>query len=70
VNTAGEEYSVTTIGGSSYSGPVYVSFHDSSGDVFPATTVNGATPLAAWKQVPAADIGASAEPSQCTASAG
>jgi hypothetical protein len=55
-----------------HSGSIYVSFYDyaGSGDVFPGTTVNGATPVGAWYPVPTADIGASAEPSGCTASAG
>jgi hypothetical protein len=68
---ASEEFDVTT-GGGSYQGTVYVSFYGptGSGQVFPNTTVNGATPTAAWHQVPAADIGASAEPIGCTASAG
>jgi hypothetical protein len=67
-----EQFSVTTIGGGSYSGTVYVSFYDyaGSGHIFPGTTVNGATPAGAWYPVPAADIGASAEPSGCIASAG
>jgi hypothetical protein len=69
---ASEEFDVTTTGGSSYGGTVYVSFYGptGSGQVFPSTTVNGATPTAAWHQVPAADIGASAEPIGCIASAG
>lgn len=69
---AGEEFSVSTIGGRTYAGTVDVSFSGptGSGDVFPGTTVNGATPVGTWHQVPAADIGASAEPSACTASAG
>jgi hypothetical protein len=68
----GEEFSVTTEGRANYGGTVYVSFSGpaGSGEVFPGTTVNGATPVGAWHQVPAADIGASAEPSTCTASAG
>jgi hypothetical protein len=68
----GEEFNVATVGGSSYSGTVYVSFYDyaGSGHVFPGTTVNGATSVGAWYPLPAADIGASAEPSGCTASAG
>ena len=67
-----EEFNVTTVGGGSYQGTVYISFYDyaGSGDVFPGTAVNGATPVGAWRQVPAADIGASAEPSGCIASAG
>jgi hypothetical protein len=70
----GEEFNVTTVGGGggSYSGIIYVSFYDyaGSGDVFPGTTVNGATPVGTWHPVPAADIGASAEPTGCTASVG
>jgi hypothetical protein len=67
-----EEFNVTTVGGGNYQGTVYISFYDysGSGDVFPNTTVNGTTPVGAWRQVPAADIGASAEPSGCIASAG
>lgn len=69
---AGLEFNVTTTGGASYSGTVYVSFYDyaGSGDIFPSTTVQGATPVGSWQAVPTADIGASAEPSGCTASAG
>jgi hypothetical protein len=70
--STGEEFSVTTSGEASYHGTVYVSFYGQpgSGEVFPNTTVRGATPVGAWHQVPAADIGASAEPVTCTASAG
>jgi hypothetical protein len=66
-----EEFNVTTVGGSSYKGTVYVSFYGppGSGEQFPSTTVDGATPAASWHQVPAADIGASAEPDSCKASA-
>jgi len=69
---ASEEFDVTTTGGGSYGGTVYVSFYGpaGSGQVFPGTTVNGAAPTAVWHQVPAADIGASAEPIGCSASAG
>lgn len=65
------EFNVTTTGGGSYSGTVYVSFYDyaGSGDTFPPTSVQGATPVGAWQPVPAADIGASAEPTGCVASA-
>ena len=68
----GEQFNVTTVGGGSYNGTIYVSFYDyaGSGHVFPETTVHGATPVGTWRPVPAADIGASAEPSGCTASAG
>jgi len=67
-----EEFAVTTTGGGSYGGTVYVSFYGpaGSGQVFPSTTVSGAAPTASWHPVPAADIGASAEPIGCTASAG
>ena len=68
----GEEFNVTTVGGGSYSGTIYVSFYDyvGSGDVFPGTTVDDATPVGTWYPVPAAGIGASAEQTGCTASAG
>jgi hypothetical protein len=67
-----EEFNVTTTGGGSYSGTVDVSFYDypGSGHIFPPTTVQGATPVGSWQPVPAADIGASAEPSGCLASEG
>jgi len=67
-----EQFNVTTTGGGSYSGTVNVSFYDypGSGHIFPPTTVQDATPVGAWQPVPAADIGASAEPSGCIASAG
>ncbi len=67
-----EEFNVTTTGGSTYYGTVYVSFYDypGSGDTFPPTSVQGATPVGSWQPVPAGDIGASAEPSGCIASAG
>jgi hypothetical protein len=67
-----EEFNVTTTGGATYSGTVYVSFYDypGSGDTFPPTTVQGATPVGSWQPVPAADIGASAAPRGCIASAG
>jgi hypothetical protein len=67
-----EEFNVTTTGGGSYSGTINVSFYDypGSGHIFPPTSVQGATPAGSWQPVPAADIGASAEPSGCIASAG
>jgi hypothetical protein len=70
--STGEEFNVTTVGGGSYRGTVYVSFYGQagSGDVFPNTTVNGATAAGSWHNLPAADIGASAEPFTCAASAG
>ncbi len=70
--STGEEFNVTTVSGGSYRGTIHVSFHDypGSGDTFPDTTVDSATSTGAWHKMPAADIGASAEPSGCTASAG
>lgn len=67
----GEEFSVTTNGGT-YSGTVSVSFYGpaGSGQVFPGTSVQGATVGGSWQPVPADDIGASAEPISCVASAG
>lgn len=67
-----EEFNVTTTGGATYSGTVNVSFYDypGSGHIFPPTSVQGAAPVGAWQPVPAADIGASARPSGCIASAG
>jgi len=70
----GEEYEVDTLGGAAYSGTADVSFYGAagSGDTFPPTTLTGtapAGPAANWHRVPAADIGASAEPSGCYASA-
>jgi hypothetical protein len=67
-----EEFNVTTTGGGTYSGTVNVSFYDypGSGHIFPPTSVQGATPVGSWQPVPAADIGASAEPSGCIANAG
>jgi hypothetical protein len=67
-----ELFNVTTTGGATYSGMVNVTFYDyaGSGDIFPPTTVQGATSVGTWQPVPAADIGASAEPSGCIASAG
>jgi hypothetical protein len=68
---ASEEFNVTTVGGSTYNGAINVSFYDyaGSGDIFPGTTVYGTTPAGTWRPVPAADIGASAEPSGCIATA-
>jgi serine/threonine protein kinase len=68
--SSGEEFDVTTIGASSYPGTVYVSFAGppGSGQIFPATTISGATSTPAWHPVPADDIGASAEPYSCAAS--
>lgn len=58
-----------------YNGPVEVSFYDyqSSGHVFPPAELSGTAPAGSasnWHPVPTADIGASAQPSGCTASAG
>jgi hypothetical protein len=67
-----EEFNVRTTDGSTYCGLISVTFYDyaGSGDVFPPTSVQGATPPGSWQPVPAADIGASAEPTGCIASAG
>jgi serine/threonine protein kinase len=66
----GEEFNVHTVGGGRYRGTVDVSFqgYPGSGYIFPGTTVQGAVPGGTWRQVPAADIGASAEPYSCSAS--
>ena len=69
-----EEYEVSALGGAAYSGTVDVSFYGvaGSGDTFSLTTLTGTAPAgsaANWHSVPAADIGASAEPSGCYASA-
>jgi hypothetical protein len=67
-----EVFHVSTTGGGTYSGTVDINFYDypNSSHIFPPTTVTGATPAGAWYTVPSADIGASAEPVGCTASAG
>ena len=66
----GEMFNVHTVGGGTYHGTVHVSFYGypGSGFIFPGTTVKGAVPGGIWRQVPAADIGASAEPYSCAAS--
>lgn len=71
---SGEEYEVDALGGAAYSGTIYVSFYGpaGSGDTFPPTSLAGTAPAgsaANWHTVPAADIGASAEPTGCIASA-
>jgi hypothetical protein len=69
-----EEYEVTATGGAAYNGTVKVSFYDyaGSGDIFQPASLAGTAPAgstANWHPVPAYDIGASAEPSGCTAQA-
>jgi hypothetical protein len=69
-----EEYEVSALGDAAYSGTVDVSFYGAagSGDTFPPTTLSGTAPVgsaANWHPVPAADIGASAEPTGCYATA-
>lgn len=66
------EFGVTTTGGGTYSGTISVSFYDypGSGHIFPPAAVDGAGPGPNWQPVPAADVGASAAPMGCTASAG
>jgi hypothetical protein len=70
----GEEYEVTAMNGAAYTGTVQVSFYDyaGSGDIFPPVSLPGtaaAGSAANWHPMPAADIGASAEPSGCVARA-
>jgi hypothetical protein len=67
----------TVTSGSAYVGNVSVSFYSSvPGQIFPDTelspdtTVTSDRPWIIWQPVPAADIGASAEPVGCTASGG
>lgn len=69
-----EEYEVDALGGAAYSGTIDVSFYGAagSGDTFPPASLAGTAPAgsaANWHPVPSADIGASAEPSGCYASA-
>jgi hypothetical protein len=73
-NGGGEDYEVTATGGTAYSGTVQVSFYGyaGSGDTFPPASLPGtaaAGSAANWHPMPAADIGASAEPSGCIARA-
>ena len=65
----GLEARVWGFGPPAYSGPVYISFSDyaGSGHLFPGLTGYMSDGLA-WVPIPAADVGASAEPSQCSAS--
>jgi hypothetical protein len=56
---------------SGYAASVTVNFSDNQqGDVFPPVTypVNKTSPYTLWEDVPPGDIGASAEPTACTAS--
>ena len=55
---------------SGYASQVTVNFTDGLGRVFPPVTypVNETGPYTLWEPVPPGDIGASAEPSTCTAS--
>lgn len=79
-DSSGLEYSAqaTVASGSAYVGNVSISFYDypGSGHIFPGTelspdaTVTPSRPWITWQPVPAADVGASAEPAGCTASAG
>jgi eukaryotic-like serine/threonine-protein kinase len=68
---AREIFNVHTVGAGNYRGTIHISFYDyvGSGDRFPGTTLDGATPAGTWRPVPAADIGASAEPLGCIATA-
>lgn len=70
----GLDYEVTAQGGAAYGGTVNVDFYDylGTGDKFAPISLDGTAVLgspANWHRVPAADIGASAEPSGCTANA-
>lgn len=65
-----ETYQVQVAGSSPYNGTVKVAFRDNQGDIFPPTHIPGTSTAGSntnWHSVPAADIGASAEPSECTA---
>jgi hypothetical protein len=54
-------------GPETYSGPIFISFSDGSGDGFPGLSGEMSDGLA-WVPIPPADVGASAEPSQCSVS--
>jgi len=54
-------------GPETYSGPIFISFSDGSGDGFPGLSGEMSDGLA-WVPIPTADVGASAEPSYCSAS--
>ena len=66
-NATGLEARVWGFGPPTYSGPIYISFSDNSGDVFPGLTGTMSDGLA-WIPIPTADVGASAAPSSCSAS--
>ena len=63
----GLEARVWGFGPPTYTGPVYISFSDGSSDVFPGLPGYMSDGVA-WVPIPTADVGASAEPSQCSAS--
>jgi hypothetical protein len=67
-----EEFQVFPVDNITYNGVVNVSFYDyaGSGHTFPGTSLQGVSATPSWNPVPGADIGASAEPSGCIASAG
>lgn len=71
LDSNGLEYSVST-DGSTYNGSITVHFQDypNSGHTFPTTQVTGATASGHWRAVPDEDIGGSAQPTTCTATAG
>jgi len=66
-NATGLEARVWGFGPPTYSGPIYISFSDNSGDVFPGLTGTMSDGLA-WIPIPTADVGASAAPSSCSVS--
>lgn len=51
-----------------YQGSIAISFSDGSADVFPGVTASMSSGGVAWVPIPPADVGASAEPSQCSVS--
>jgi hypothetical protein len=71
-SSGAEQFEVFPTDNIAYDGTVYVSFYDyaGSGHTFPGTSLQGVPSTESFNPVPAADIGGSAEPSGCIASAG
>lgn len=69
LQTNGLQYDVTTNGGT-YNGAITVSFQDDSGHTFDPVHLTSASTDADWQNVPDSDIGASVQPTKCTATAG
>lgn len=63
------QYDVTT-NGETYDGRITVNFQDDAGHTFDPVSIQGASTNANWQKVPESDIGASAQPTRCTATAG